>query len=55
MKANKMNQPNPGVRCVVDTCFYYMNGDRCSADKINVEPKNAGDVQQTDCATFTKK
>ena len=55
VKANKMNQPNPGIRCVVDTCYFYMNGDKCSADKIDVEPKNATSIEQTDCSTFTKK
>ncbi|MFZ5974765.1 MAG: DUF1540 domain-containing protein [Bacillota bacterium] len=55
MKAKKMNQANPGIRCVVDTCYYYMAGDKCSADKIDVEPKNAATYEQTDCSTFTKK
>lgn len=53
MKATKMNQPNQGIRCVVNTCHYYMSGDHCTADKIEVQPKNASDSQTTDCATFT--
>lgn len=53
MKANKMNQPNQGIKCVVNTCHYYMNGDYCSAEKIEVHPKNATNAQETDCATFT--
>lgn len=55
MKAKKMQQPNTGIRCVVNTCYYYMNGDQCTAERIEVEPRNAADCQQTDCATFAKK
>jgi len=53
MKATKMNQPNAGVKCVVNTCHYYMSGDHCSADRIEVKPRNAGSSDDTDCATFT--
>jgi hypothetical protein len=53
--ASKMDHPNSGIKCSVDTCYYYMNGDFCSADKIQVEPKNASTYEQTDCATFQKK
>lgn len=53
--ANKMPQPNTGVKCVVNTCYYYMNGDHCTADQIQVEPKNAHNVDETDCATFKQK
>ena len=52
MRVKKMNHPNPGIKCVVNTCEYYMNGDYCSAEKIEVQPKNAEDTQKTDCATF---
>ena len=52
MKAIKMNHPNDGIKCSVNTCHYYMQGDNCTADKIQVEPKNAADSQQTDCSTF---
>ncbi|NLK73521.1 MAG: DUF1540 domain-containing protein [Clostridiales bacterium] len=52
MRANKMDQPNQGVKCVVNTCYYYMSGDHCSADKIEVQPKNASNTEETDCATF---
>jgi hypothetical protein len=55
MNANKMNHPNPGIKCVVNTCNYYMAGDYCSADKIEVQHKNAGTSQETDCATFVMK
>ncbi len=52
MKAIKMNHPNDGIKCSVNTCYYYMQGDHCSADIIRVAPKNAADSQETDCSTF---
>lgn len=52
MGANKMDRPNPGIKCIVNTCHYYMQGNYCSADKIQVEPKDANASQETDCATF---
>lgn len=52
MSVKKMNQPNRGIRCLVNTCHYYMQGDHCTAEKIEVEPKNATDTQETDCSTF---
>ncbi len=52
MAAKKMNQPNKGIKCVVNTCYYYMNGDYCSAEKIEVQPRNAANIQETDCTTF---
>jgi hypothetical protein len=52
MDAQKMSQPNQGIKCSVNTCYYYMNGDNCSASRIQVEPKDARDSQETDCATF---
>ena len=47
-----MSNPNPGIRCVVNTCHYYLAGDHCAAEKIEVQPQNAADSQETDCATF---
>ncbi|MCX7747769.1 MAG: DUF1540 domain-containing protein [Clostridia bacterium] len=52
MDVKKMNQPNQGIKCIVNTCYYYMNGDQCSAEKIEVQPRNAANTQETDCATF---
>jgi len=52
MKVNKMDHANTGIKCVVNTCHYYMNGDHCSAERIEVQPKNASSTEQTDCATF---
>jgi len=52
MPVKKMNQPNEGIKCVVNTCSYYMSGDHCTAEKIEVQPKGASTSNQTDCATF---
>ncbi|HEX3027809.1 MAG TPA: DUF1540 domain-containing protein [Clostridia bacterium] len=52
MRVNKMDHPNPGIKCIVNTCSYYISGDHCSAEKIEVQPRNAADSQETDCATF---
>lgn len=55
MKANKMDKPNGGIKCGVNSCYYYMQGDYCIADKIEVQPKNASNSQETDCETFAPK
>jgi hypothetical protein len=55
MLTRKMDKPNEGIRCVVNTCEYYMNGDHCAAEQIQVEPRNASDSDQSDCATFKKR
>lgn len=52
MRTTKMNHPNEGIKCVVNSCYYYMSGDYCSAQKIEVEPRNAANSEQTDCTTF---
>ncbi len=52
MKTEKMDHPNEGIKCMVNTCHYYMNGDHCSARKIEVEPRNAPNTKDTGCATF---
>jgi hypothetical protein len=52
MSVKKMNSPNTGIKCVVNTCNYYMSGDHCSAEKIEVQPRNANNSKETDCATF---
>jgi hypothetical protein len=55
MTVRKMDKPNEGIKCVVNTCEYYMTGDHCTAEKIVVEPRNATDSDDTDCATFAPK
>lgn len=53
MKANKMDHPNGGISCQVSNCQYYMTGNYCSADKIQVTPQHANNTKDTDCSTFT--
>ncbi len=55
MKTEKMNQANPGIRCVVQSCTFYMSGDQCCAACIEVSPKNATSAKQTECSSFEKK
>jgi hypothetical protein len=55
MRVNKMNHPNEGIKCVVNSCHYYMLGDRCSAEMIEVQPRDARNSEETDCATFIPK
>jgi hypothetical protein len=51
-KVQKMENHNPGIKCVVNTCHYYSDGDYCNAQKIEVQRPNAKSSQETDCATF---
>ncbi|OJU15499.1 MAG: DUF1540 domain-containing protein [Clostridiales bacterium 43-6] len=53
MNTQKMQQPNEAIKCYVNHCHYYMNGDHCSATQIEVQNKHAKSSQETDCATFT--
>lgn len=55
MKAVKMNRPNESIKCTVNSCFYYGNGDCCTADRIQVEPRDAHSIQETGCYTYTDK
>lgn len=55
MTVKKLDKPNEGVNCVVNTCEYYMSGDHCAAEQIQVAPRNASDSRETDCTTFTSK
>lgn len=55
MAIRKMDKPNEGIKCIVNTCEYYMNGDHCMAEKISVEPRNAKASDDTDCSTFAPK
>jgi len=55
MAIRKMDKSNEGIKCVVNTCEYYMSGDHCAAEMIQVEPRNASSSNETDCATFEPK
>jgi hypothetical protein len=52
---DKKNQHLSGVKCVVNSCYYYESGDHCHADKIEIQPPDASNTQDTDCATFIPK
>lgn len=43
------------VKCIVNSCEHYQNGDYCTASKIEIHPRNAANSQETDCATFSPK
>lgn len=45
----------PGVKCVVNTCYYHCSGDYCTAGKIEIHHRNASTSEETDCATFIPK
>lgn len=51
-RIEKSNTPNPGIKCVVNTCHYYSEGDHCTAQRIEVQHRNAKNSEETDCATF---
>lgn len=55
MRVNKTNNPITRVKCVVNSCHFYESGDHCAAERIEIQPMNAADTQETDCATFTPK
>lgn len=52
MCVDKMDRPNQGIKCIVNTCHYYMHGDHCAAERIEVQPRNASDSESTNCVTF---
>jgi hypothetical protein len=43
------------VKCVVSSCRYYGHGDHCLASHIEIQPPDASDTEETDCATFSPK
>jgi hypothetical protein len=47
-----MNKPLEGVKCIVTTCAYNKDGNKCTAESILVEPKHAHTSDDTDCSTF---
>ena len=55
MNVNKADNPLSGVKCVVTTCEYNATGNRCVAEAIQIEPKQAHGSKETDCATFVLK
>ena len=47
-----MNKPLDRVKCIVSSCEYNKDGNKCTANSILVEPKHANSSEQTDCSTF---
>lgn len=43
------------VKCVVNSCEYHQSGDHCTASKIEIQPRNASNSQDTDCSTFAPR
>ena len=54
-RVEKKGRHLPGVKCVVDTCQYHGEGDFCNAANIEIQPRNAKNTEETDCATFVNK
>ncbi|KKM11471.1 hypothetical protein SY88_08640 [Clostridiales bacterium PH28_bin88] len=54
-RVNKSGSPIGRVKCVVNSCTFWENGDRCRAESIEIQPPNARDTEMTDCATFAPK
>ena len=52
-KVKKQESMLNGVKCVVNTCYYYGEGDCCMASQIEIQPRNARNSHETDCSTFT--
>jgi hypothetical protein len=54
-RAHKESSPITRVKCVVDNCEYWDSGNHCIASAIEVQPPDASDSDDTDCATFKPK
>ena len=54
-RVDKNSNPIMGVKCVVNTCYYNINGSHCSAKEIEIQPNDASNNEETDCATFIRK
>lgn len=52
---NRTNDHLSGVKCIVNTCHYHSEGDYCNAARIEIQPRNASQSEETDCATFVTR
>lgn len=52
MEIKRKGTPNDCIKCEVNTCYYYAEGDKCAAQQIKVAPRNAQNSGETDCITF---
>jgi len=55
MRVEKTSQAINRVKCVVNSCEYYESGDHCRAAQIEIQPRNAANMEETDCVTFAPK
>lgn len=55
MRTSRESNPITRVKCVVDSCDYWDSGDHCMASSIEIQPPDAADTEETDCATFKPK
>lgn len=55
MEVPKTTEVIARVKCVVDSCKYYKQGNHCTAQSIEIEPPGASDSETTDCSTFAPK
>jgi len=51
-RVNRVEKPINRVKCVVDSCQYYEDGDKCKAEYIEIQPPAATQTETTDCVTF---
>lgn len=54
-RVEKTDHHISGVKCVVNTCHYHSQGDYCSASTIEIQPRDASNSDDTDCATFSPR
>ncbi|MGI5912247.1 MAG: DUF1540 domain-containing protein [Syntrophomonadaceae bacterium] len=54
-RVKKSSKKLDGVRCVVDSCYYWGDNDCCMASQIEIEPRGADMSENTDCSTFIPK
>lgn len=51
-RISRLEDPINRVKCVVNSCTYWNNGNQCMAETIEIQPPRATDTEETDCATF---
>jgi len=52
---NKASDAINRVKCAVNSCYYHSGNNQCMANSIEIQPPNAANSQDTDCATFMPK
>ncbi|WP_366921938.1 DUF1540 domain-containing protein [Metallumcola ferriviriculae] len=54
-RTSMTGDPISRVKCVVNGCEYWGNGDMCKASSIEIQTPKASNTEETDCATFAPK